>query len=64
MILNVIWSCEWSRAYLVFLLSVHEDKAVFAGGATDFNHSTAILFHGQVAEDVKFDFLSWRNFNL
>ena len=44
--------------YLVFLMTVDEDEAVFAGGATDLDDGASFLFHGEVAEDVELDLLS------
>ena len=44
--------------YLVLLLTVNEDEAVFAGGATDLDDGASFLFHGEVAEDVELDLLS------
>ena len=50
--------------YLVFLLTVDENEAVFAGGATDLDDGASFLFHGEVAEDVKLDLLSGGDLDL
>ena len=50
--------------YIVFLLTVDEDEAVFTGGATDLNDGASFLFHGQVAEDVELDLLSGGDLDL
>ena len=50
--------------YLVFLLTVDEDEAVFAGGATDLDDGASFLFHGEVAEDVELDLLSGGDLDL
>ena len=48
----------------MFLLTVDEDEAVLAGGATDLNDGASFLFHGEVTEDVELDLLSGGDLDL